>query len=415
MSKDQCKPTSVEHENKKRKNVFLTIISCAGIVLIASNLRSPLSSVGPVLDSVSTDLGLDNTMASFLMTIPLLVFAFLSGLVGRLSVYVRPERLIFISILFLILGLYLRVFGSLMTLFLGSILIGVGICFGNVLMPGFIKQEFPDHLGLMTGIYSVAMNLTAALAAGFSIYIGDWSGHGWKGSLGIWIFLSVIGLIVWIPQFYKKNTPNVKGIYTQSKSRSLIYSKQAWFISLFMGIQSLLYYCLITWLPSVLTGYGMEELESGWVLSYLQLAMLPVTFIGPVIASRLKNQKLFILFLSISMILGLGLLLIYKLEYVYLSAVLFGVSNGLAFSLSMLFFSLRTQSTENAIKLSGMAQSIGYFVASFGPPVFGKLNDITGNWGASFLFLFLSSLGMLTFGWLSARDHYVEMDLKDEK
>lgn len=236
MSKDQCKPTSVEHENKKRKNVFLTIISCAGIVLIASNLRSPLSSVGPVLDSVSTDLGLDNTMASFLMTIPLLVFAFLSGLVGRLSVYVRPERLIFISILFLILGLYLRVFGSLMTLFLGSILIGVGICFGNVLMPGFIKQEFPDHLGLMTGIYSVAMNLTAALAAGFSIYIGDWSGHGWKGSLGIWIFLSVIGLIVWIPQFYKKNTPNVKGIYTQSKSRSLIYSKQAWFISLFMGI-----------------------------------------------------------------------------------------------------------------------------------------------------------------------------------
>ena len=55
--------------------------------------------------------------------------------------------------------------------------------------------------------------------------------------------------------------------------------------------------------------------------------------------------------------------------------VIIGISNGLSFSLSILFFSTRTKSSINAVKISGMAQSVGYLIAAFGPPLFGKLHD----------------------------------------
>lgn len=386
------------------------VIAAIGIVLIACNLRSPLSSVGPVLNEISTALQLSNISAGFLTAIPLIVFAGLSGIIGKISIKYTMEKLLGIALVFLITGLFLRVSGSVWTLFTGSALIGLGICFGNVLMPGFIKQEFPKKVGMMTGLYSVAMNLTAALAAGFSISIGKWTKMGWKGSLGVWVILAVLTLLVWLPQLLKSLQKEKKEGKEKSGDENLYHSKQAWNISIFMGLQSLMYYCFTAWLPAVLVTYGMSRENAGWVLSFLQLAMLPVTFLGPVIAARMKNQKILITFLSSCMLVGLLLVVFFKLKFIYLAAILFGVSNGLSFSLAMLFFTLRTQSTSSAITLSGMAQSIGYLLAAFGPPVFGKLFDLTNNWECSFYFLMVSVLFMWYFGFLSGRNKTVEKE-----
>lgn len=388
------------------------VLAVAGIILIASNLRSPLSSVGPVLNEISTSLGLDNTSAGLLTAIPLIVFATLSGIIGKIAVRYRMENLLGLALVVLILGLILRVNDSVFSLFAGSALVGIGICVGNVLMPGFIKQEFPNQVGLMTGVYSVAMNLTAALAAGFSIYIGQWTQMGWKGSLGIWAVLALLALLVWLPQWLKSTPETTIEKSLNQNTTSLYLSKQAWNISLFMGLQSLMYYCFTAWLPAVLVDYGMSKIDAGWVLSYLQLAMLPVTFLGPLLATRLKNQTFLISFLSLCMALGLVLILFFKLDYVYLAAILFGISNGLAFSLAMLFFSLRTQKASTAITLSGMAQSIGYFLAAFGPPIFGQLFDWSGDWQFSFYFLLLAVGAMWYFGFLSAQNKTVENENK---
>lgn len=399
-----------ENKNKTHFNhpMYGAFLSFLGIVLIASNLRSPLSSVGPVLTEISEKMTLDNLSAGLLTAIPLIVFASLSGVIGKISTKHKMEKLLGIALIFLTIGLFLRVAGSVFSLFIGSALVGLGICVGNVLMPGFIKQEFPNKVGLMTGVYSVAMNLTAALAAGFSITIGELTNLGWKGSLGIWTFLSFLALLIWLPKWINSSK---KSDVHQSEKRigvNLYRSKQAWNISFFMGLQSLIYYCFTAWLPTVLIDYGMTKQDAGWVLSYLQLAMLPITFIGPIIATKMKNQKLLILFLAACMAIGLMLLVFFKLQFVYIAAVLFGISNGLAFSLAMLFFSIRTQNASTAVSLSGMSQSIGYFLAAFGPPIFGKLFDMSHHWQYSFYFLMVVVILLWYFGALSARNKTVE-------
>lgn len=390
------------------KKKFQTLIPVLAIVLIAGNLRSPITAVGPVLGEVSKALTLTNMQASLLISIPLFVFAFLSVVVSRLCQKYHIKPIVFFSLLVLMIGLFLRITGTVYFLFLGSFLIGLGICVGNVIMPGYIKNVFPEKIGLMTGLYSVSMNLMAAFASGFSVVIGKYTGYGWKGSMGVWIILSFIALCIWFFEKSAKKKTTIKKSVQHSSKNSLFRSSQAWNISLFMGIQSLVYYCVISWIPAVLLDYGLPKESGGWVLSVMQLAMLPVTFFGPIVASRLSNQRPLIVGMTICMVVSIVLLVFFQATYIYLAAVLLGMASGLAFSLSMLFFSIRTKNSENAIKISGMAQSIGYLLAAFGPPIFGKLHDFDSSWNFSFYFLLLTLVALFYFGWQAAGNKYVE-------
>lgn len=261
----------------------------------------------------------------------------------------------------------------------------------------------------MTGIFAVSMNLTAALASGFSVKIGEWTGFGWRGSLGIWLVIAALGLLVLILEliFNKKNTDQPKTALSTSDF-NMFKSSQAWNISIFMGLQSLFYYCMVAWLPSFLGDYHMQGESSGWVLFVIQITMIPVTFCCPIIASKMKDQRIMILFICALMFGSTMMFVFLKSQWIYVNAVIIGISNGLSFSLSILFFSTRTKSSINAVKISGMAQSVGYLIAAFGPPVFGKLHDWDISWNSSFYFLSAAVLLMFFFGMRAARNRYVE-------
>lgn len=398
-------------ENKTTKELpyVVVAINILVLVLVSSNLRSPITSVGPVLNQISSELHLDNFQSSMLTSIPLLMFASCSVLVSKFSRRLSIARFLLYALIFLIFGLFMRVFGSVSTLFVGSVFIGLGICIGNVVTPGCIKNNFPKQIGLMTGIFAVSMNLTAALASGYSVSLGEWTGCGWRGSLGIWLVIALLALFVVILElFLNKSSLQQVGKSLAKSDFNMFKSKQAWNISIFMGLQSLVYYSLISWLPAVLGDYGMYGNEPGWVLFIIQVSMIPITFVGPIIASKMKNQKAMIVFICVLMITSILMFAWLKAEWIYLTAVLLGLSNGLSFSLSILFFSLRTQSSANAIKISGMAQSVGYLIAAFGPAIFGKLHDFDVSWEWSFYFLALSIIMMFYFGMKAARRKSVE-------
>jgi CP family cyanate transporter-like MFS transporter len=378
-----------------------------GILLLASTLRAPITALGPVLTEISKALQLSNSVAGLLTTIPLTAFALLSIFVGQLSRKLNIEKFILSSITLLLIGLYVRIMGTVTTLFLGSAILGIAICIGNVLAPGYIKKIFPNQSGMVIGFYSVAMNLTAALASGLSISIGKTTGLGWKGSLGIWILMGFCCLVLWTPLAFRKSTKLEKKEIAKS-SQNIFKSSLAWQISIFMGLQSLLYYCIVTWLPMMLQQYGMAKEESGWVLSYMQMAMLPVTFLGSIIASKLANQKILVTIVGAAMSSSLLLILFFHLQYIYAAAVLFGMASGLAFSLSMMFFVLRTRESHMATRVSGMAQSIGYLLAAFGPPIFGSLYQYAKNWDFSLYFLLLIVIIMIFSGLKAAANRFIE-------
>lgn len=387
-------------------------LAILGVIFFAANLRAPLTSVGPVIGEISLDLSLSKTAAGMLTTIPLLAFGFLSSLIPRFSQRFGMELVLLLSLFLLGIGLGFRSYGSIITLFIGAALIGTAITFGNVLMPAFIKTKFPKRIGVMMGIYSVGMNLTAALAAGLSIGIGKWTKLGWKGSIGVWMVLAIIGIIIWIPQLLfakreKKTSTENKIAQSKQPKVNLLKSRLAWAVTIYMGLQSLMYYCLTAWLPKVAQDWGLTIEASGWVLAYVQFAQLPTTFIGSVIAARMRDQRVLSALTGVLFILGITGILIFKTKFILLWCILLGIGSGLAFSLSMLFFVLRTQNTLQAAKLSGMAQSFGYLIAATGPAIFGGIFDLTKSWTLSFVFLMLMSVILLVAGVIAGKDSWV--------
>jgi len=394
----------IEETSKMKKLLMLL-----GIIFIASNLRAPLTSVGPVIGEINRALSLSNTTAGLVTTIPLMAFGFLSSMVPKVSRRYGMEIVLLASLILLSIGLAIRPYGSLITLFLGAALVGIAITVGNVLMPAYIKSNFQKNVGTMMGIYSVAMNLTAALAAGFSISLGYITNLGWKGSIGVWLVLSITTILIWLPQVKKQKVIQATASLGQKEVKVNMYkSKVAWAVTIFMGVQSLLFYCLAAWLPKVAITWGIPKEEAGWLLSYMQFAQLPMTFIGAVIASKLPNQKLLAIGTGILFALGIAGLLIFKVNFIALWCVLIGTASGLAFSLSMLFFVLRTSSTIQAAELSGMAQSIGYLIAACGPPIFGALFDMSQSWSFSLAFLLIMSGTLIISGGIAGKNSWVK-------
>lgn len=167
------------------------------IFLFASTLRTPITVVGPITSFIRDGLEISNGLAGFLTTIPLLAFAVVSPFAPRIARKFGMEWTLFYSVILLCTGVILRSIGVTSLLVLGTGLIGVAIAFGNVLIPSYFKLKFPLHIGLLTGIYTVSMNISSGFAAGFSFPIAQ--SAGWQIALGFSIILGLLTLIIWLP------------------------------------------------------------------------------------------------------------------------------------------------------------------------------------------------------------------------
>lgn len=356
-----------------------------GVILIGSNLRAPITAVGPLISTIRDDLGLSNAVAGSITTVPLLAFALLSPFAPKIAKKIGTEITIFLALLVLTIGIGTRLLPGLSFLFFGTVLVGFAIAICNVLLPGLIKNSFPLQMGLMTGIYGVFMNVFGALAAGISVPVSLIGNFGWRGALGFWGILSIIGLIIWSFQLTRKQEIKLKVRKPPYKSQSILKSPVAWNVTVFMGVQSLIFYTLMTWMPEILQSIGYSTSAAGWMLSLLQFAVIPMTFIIPIVAGKTQNQR--VLAGLTAVLFFIGILGLIQGVWVPLWVVIIGIAGGSAFGLSMMFFSLRTKDGHQASELSGMAQSIGYLLAATGPIAFGWLHDVTGGWNAPLMLL----------------------------
>ncbi|WP_427181288.1 CynX/NimT family MFS transporter [Paenibacillus sp. TC-CSREp1] len=399
----------------KQKNVQSSMaLIILGIIVIAANLRTPLTSVGPLVSLIRDDVDISNTLAGLITTVPLLAFALLSSLVPKLGRRYGVERIILIALIFLTAGIVIRSLSGAIHLFIGTAVLGFAIAICNVLLPSIIKRDFPDKIGSMTGVYSISMNLCGAIASGISVPLAVDAGLKWQGALGIWGILSFVSILCWLPQSRKQTKQTAMTSQRMASYDVNVWkSPLAWQVTLFMGIQSMIFYVLIAWLPEILKQQGIDPNQSGWFLSLMQLAMLPFTFIVPVIAGRMSNQRLLVVITTILLLTGTLGLLYGSSNIILLWIIMLGIGGGFAFSLSMMFFGLRTENAHQAAELSGMAQSIGYLLAAMGPALIGYLHDATNSWnlplfillGASVL-LFIVGIGAASSRIVGSRTHY---------
>lgn len=394
------------------------VMLIAGIALIAANLRAPLTSVGPLVNLIREGLHISNTLAGMLTTLPVFAFALFSPFVPGLARRFGTKPLLLYSMVFLLLGILLRSWSGSFGLFLGTALLGLAISVGNVLIPSLIKREYPRQVGVMTGVYTVSMNIFGAAASGISIPLAAGLGLGWAGALRIWAVLSLLAIILWLPQLkgragkiaVSEETAAVAAAAVKggtAEQVSFWRSPLAWQVTFYMGLQATVFYSMVAWLPDILIRQGMNSGKAGWMLSLMQLALIPVTFIGSVLAGRRGDQRLLAVIGSILVLTGLSGLLRGSSELAVLWIIVLGVGGGLTFSLAMMFFGLRTKNADEAARLSGMAQAVGYLLAAFAPMFFGYLHDLTNSWTLPLIIL-LGVAGLCLLAGLGAsRDLYV--------
>lgn len=388
-----------------RKSMVLLLI---GIIFISSTLRAPLTAVGPIIFYIKDGLDISNVLAGFITTIPLIAFAIISPFAPIVARRLQMEKTLFLAIMLLAFGIAIRSSGTPFFLLFGTAIIGVAIAFGNVLIPSFIKLKFPLHIGLLTGIFTVSMNLSAGIGAGVSYPIAEGTAFGWQGALGFWSILAIVACIVWIPQIKWKqqivtNAPETSPL----KAKSILRSPLTWTITLCMGFQSLIFYTTAAWIPEILQTQGMEAEKSGWMLSIMQFSQLPMTFIISILAGRMKDQRLLVAVFTICYMVGFLGLLYGSLSLAILWMIFLGLGGGASFGLVMMFFSLRSRTPMEAANLSGIAQSIGYLLAAVGPVFFGFVHDMTGSWDTPML-LFIVTVSLLFLAGMHAgRDRYV--------
>lgn len=391
--------------NAKQKKRLRQGLLIAGIILIAFNLRPGLAAVGPLIGEIRLDTGLSNTMLGFLTTLPLLAFGVVSMFTSLFTRRWGFEVTLAGALLLLTAGTLLRVISSTAALFGGTLLIGVGIAFGNVLLPSLIKRDFPQKTGVMTSLYSSVLGLGATLAAGVSIPLAQ--PLGWRWSLGAWALPAGVALLIWLPQLKFRTIPRHSRKFTESLKK-LGNSSLAWQVALFMGLQSLAFYVMLAWLPEILQSRGMGAAQAGWMLSLSQGTGVLGTLIIPAWAEKFKQQDKIIWILSGLELVSLIGLIIPSAPLLGLWVSLIGFSLGGSFGLALLFIVLRTADTETATELSGLAQSIGYLLAATGPALFGLLHDISNQWTMPLIMLIGVLIAKLWFGLGAAKPREIK-------
>jgi MFS transporter, CP family, cyanate transporter len=360
--------TSVRHRRP--------ILLIAGILVVAANLRPALTGVGPLLDDIRADLGLSGSAAGLLTALPLLMFAVFSPVSSAVALRIGTERALWGGLVGLAAGILLRSAPVTGAIWVGTAIVGASIAFFNVLLPSVVKRDFPRHLGLLIGIYSAVQSVVAALASGIAVPIAGHSASGWRWSMAVWAALAVVAVVVWSPQLRR---PSTRALPSAVKVRTPWHSALAWQVTSFMGLQSLVFYATIAWLPSIEKSAGTSATAAGWLLFLFQIVSVISSLGSSALIQRLPDQRLLGLAAAASSVIGvIGLLVATSWSPLWM--VLMGLGTGASIVIALSLFGLRTADHTQAAALSGMAQLVGYLVAAAGPVAAGALHDATDSW-----------------------------------
>ena len=388
------------------KKINLTLLATS-IILIALNLRIPITSVGPDIKMMQEQYALSDTLAGMVTTIPLLVFAVVSPLVSSFSEKYGYGKLLTLCLILILLGELIRSFLGEVGLFAGTFVIGFGIAVGNVLIPSVIKHRFEKKMGQMTSVYVSCMTLSAAVGVGATIPIAKHFGWSWQYALSLWAIFAMVALIFWIPFFNQRTIKQASELVADKKP--IWRYPMAWWVSLFLGLQSIIFYALITWLPSMVVSKGMTNTFATEVTFILLLFTIPTSIFVPIFCSKLKSQSGLIAGICLFYILGLCLLLVAHTHISITWAVtLISLSTGGCLSAALLFFSLRSSSIKRTTEMSGLGQSVGYLLAAIGPLLVGYMRDYFNGWNEALCTLIVVAILLLFAGTMAGRDYKID-------
>jgi len=384
----------------KLRREHLLVAGC--LLFVAFNLRTAIASPSPVLPEIRHSDGLSAPVAGLLTTLPLLCFGLVSPLAPALVRRAGVRRVLLYALCGVTIGISLRSVPPTAMLFIGTLVLGASIAVLNVQMPGIVKSRFEARTGLATGLYTGLINVGTAVSAGLTVPLTRAMGGSWRLAIGVWAVLVIGALALWTRagSIVVPDAPAVE----PSPAPRVWTSRIAWWITGYMGLQSLNYFSVLAWLPTILRDRGLSASAAGGVLSLVGVVAIPAAILAPVVANRRGNLRVAITGSTAATALGLLGLLVGAHGLEILSATVLAVGSGSSLSLALVLMVVRSEDSAHALAISGMAQGLGYLLASIGPTAVGAIEVATGGWSAPLGFLVAVAGVCWMAGWAAAAD-----------
>ncbi|MDO4699785.1 MAG: MFS transporter [Moraxella sp.] len=376
-----------------------------GLVLSAVNMRSPIVMIGSVAPTFYDALKLSPAHIGYLGALPMPLFAVGALIAPRFASRFGLETMMLMMTALLTLSVASRVWFGVSGLFVGTFFLSFAIGMLNALTAPFIKKHAPNHIALATGVFSLSMSLFAGVSAW--VVIPMMTVVSWQIALSSWALFGILTVMIW--QWVKNHTPTISPAQsnTQAPPFNPWRNKDAWYLGVFMGIQSFLFYSVASFLPSIGIGYGLTDTAaSELALTFQVVAPLAIFLLTFLIKRNLSIRLIAISSAALNVIGTAGL--IWLPNWLHLWSAVMGFGGAAIFTLSLMLFSMRTHHFGSARDLSGMAQAVGYAVAFFGPLGLGKLFELSQSWQLPLYVLFGAMVVNVGFGYLAGSGDKVD-------
>lgn len=410
---------------------WLSRLVMVGIVLAALNLRPAITSLGSLLEEVRDGLHMSGTVAGLLTSVPALCFAAFGVAAPRLAKRWGAGVIVCGGMAVIALGVVIRPYAGGTPGFLAaSALALAGIAVSNVLMPVVIKTRFPERVGSMTGLYSMALSLGTSLAAALTVPVTAALGGGWQSGLAIWAVLAVAAALPWAVVARATGQPNrhrepaepteragrtgpaerVEGERRQAPAARITTSRTAWALAVFFGLQATAAYITMGWMPQIFRDAGVSAGTAGVLLAVTMAMGVPLSFVLPRIAARMRHQGALVVVLGMSGLLGYTGLWLAPAAGAWLWVLLLGTSN-CSFPLALTMIGMRARTAEGVVRLSAFAQSVGYLISIPGPLLVGVLYQVSDGWDLPIALMAGLMVPQILIGVLAGRDRRIEDEL----
>lgn len=368
------------------------------LVVVSLNLRSPFVSVAPISTELRTDLGVGGAAVGLLTSLPVLCFGLLAPVALAVIRRSGAERAVALCLVAVVVGSAVRSVGGYPLAVLGTLVIGLGITVGNVVVPTVIRRSTPpERAGVVTSAYVTAMNVGSMVVTVATAPIS--AALGWRVALAVWAVPALVGLGVW--QWWvgsrqarpaegarPTNEPgsSVEPVETTAAAETTPHTDRtvwrtpiAWLLGLAFAGQASSYYALTAWLPTLLADeIGLGATGAGTASAVFQVSAIVGAFGVPLLALRLPPAAVIAVVGALWIAFPLQLLLDPSLYVV--GSLLGGVAQGGGFAAIFTIVVQVSRTDRESAQLSAFVQGVGYVVAATGPAVLGLAHDVTDAW-----------------------------------
>jgi MFS transporter, CP family, cyanate transporter len=368
------------------------------LFLAALALRPQLVGIGPLLPFIQESLATPHAVGGLVSTIPVFfmgIFSLSAGwLVHRLGV--RAAMTVALAML-VAFGVVRALSPDVSVLVASTVGVGIAIGLAGALLPAAVKVAVPAQAGLATGIYTIGIQLGAALSAAAAVPLA--LTIGWRGALlafsvaialllGSWMTLGTL-----IPGRPRMNAP---------ASRLPLRSVGAWHFAAILALDSVCFYGLTTWVPTMYVERGWTVVAAGSLVAILNGVALPASLVVPWLSDRTRQRGPYLVGAGGALALALfGLLVLPALAIGWV--VVAGIALGALFPLALTLPVDRGSGGPEVAGYAAVTLAGGYGVASVGPVMVGWSRDLTGSFTVALAILVAAALGLVVLSLLLRR------------